>query len=352
MSSAYMIIDGQWGSCGKGLLAGKLAEDRKPDVVVCNFGPNAGHTYITKDGHKILTSQLPSGLVCDTSLLLIGPGAIIDPSKLLAEIDKFSDWNINERLVIHPRAAVVTPIDIEFERMALGAISSTKKGTAAAMSRKMMRVNLSKDELPLIARDCDVLKQYCAAEGAWGHMMANKTIQIESAQGLELSLNHGSSYPYCTGRDITVEAVLNDVGLNRKDLDEVNMIVRTFPIRVGDEFDEEGNKIGTSGPVYSDMRELSWEDVSKEAGYEVSELTTVTGKIRRVFTWSWGQHARAMSVIQPDNIMMNFVNYITPKRKYNDIDGYAASFLSRVAANGNLKWIGFGPTYNDVENIV
>ena len=87
---AYLIMDGQWGSCGKGLLAGKLALDRSPDLAVCNFGPNAGHTFITASGTKILTRQLPTALVSPGTVLVLGPGSIIDPQVLFDEVDEGS----------------------------------------------------------------------------------------------------------------------------------------------------------------------------------------------------------------------------------------------------------------------
>lgn len=356
MIKSYIIMDGQWGSCGKGLLAGKLAMDRKPDVIVCNFGPNAGHTYINSPGAEpVITSQLPTGLVYGNSLLMIGPGSIINPEKLLAEIEKYGHYDVKNRLMIHPRAAVVTDYDLEREGAILGSISSTKKGTGSASARKMMRVNEA-GNYPLVARDDERLQPWCVEESLYYDSFKGAIVQIESAQGFELSINHGSSYPYCTGRDITVESILNDVGINRFDLDEVNMVVRTNPIRVGNEY-KDGELVGTSGPVYPDMEELTWEQVSERAGYKIEEKTTVTNKVRRVFTWSWVQYYRAMTHIRPDNVMLNFMNYLTPAKQYSDIEGGALEFIGRVTdgahtySNGGLRWIGYGPTYEDVEDL-
>ena len=126
--NAYLVMDGAWGSCGKGLLAGKLALDRNPDLIVCNFGPNAGHTFI-KDGKSIMTQQVPTGAVNRSAALLLGPGSIIDPKILENELQMLSDLNVRNRLYIHPRASVVQPIDKEREG-ALVSIGSTRKGTA------------------------------------------------------------------------------------------------------------------------------------------------------------------------------------------------------------------------------
>ena len=202
---AYLIMDGQWGSCGKGLLAGKLALDRNPDIAVCNFGPNAGHTFITAAGTKVLTRQLPTALVNPGTLLVLGPGSIIDPHVLLSEVQEFdARYDIRKRLLIHERAAVVLPQDKEAEA-ALTSIASTRKGVGAAQVRKLMRSSTA--QAPAVARDFFIgtdLEENLIDASAYRSLLGDaRLIQVESAQGLELSLNHGSHYPYCTSRDLT-----------------------------------------------------------------------------------------------------------------------------------------------------
>lgn len=346
MKKAYIIMDGQWGSCGKGLIAGKLALDRMPDGVVCNFGPNAGHTFIHEFSEtNIMTQQLPSGIVHTGARIFIGPGAVINPEVLLAEVEKFADYNIAERLIIHPRAAVVTQEDVVAESSTMGAIGSTKKGVGAALVRKISRHPFV--GLPAVADDCYVLNRYVVDEALYDTLLFGcEVVQIESAQGFELSLNHGTSYPHCTSRDVTPEAILNDVGIPRRFLSEVIVALRTYPIRVGHEFGDNGEILGNSGPVYSNQKELTWEHLSKKLGIPLEEKTTVTGKIRRVFEWSWPQFNRAMHMIGPCSLFVNFVNYLTPEEK--------TSFLHDIAINGErfgarLEWIGEGPSYEDVK---
>ena len=345
MKKAYIIMDGQWGSCGKGLIAGKLALDRKPDGVVCNFGPNAGHTFISEEVGPIMTQQLPSGIVHVGAKIFIGPGAIINPEVLLNEIGKFADYNISERLHIHPRAAIVTQGDITEENITMGIIGSTKKGVGSALARKIRRHSYS--GFPIIAKDCHSLKNYVIDEITYNTLLhACDLIQIESAQGFELSLNHGTSYPQCTSRDVTPEAILNDVGIPRRFLKEVIVALRTYPIRVGHELDGDGEIIGHSGPVYPDQKELTWERLSEKLGIPLEEKTTVTGKVRRVFEWSWAQFNRSMHMIGPCSLFVNFVNYLTPEEK--------AAFLHDIVREGerfgaHLEWIGEGPSYEDVK---
>lgn len=353
---AYLIMDGQWGSCGKGLLAGKLALDRNPDLVVCNFGPNAGHTFITPDQERLVTRQLPTGLVADGALLLLGPGAIIDPAVLADEFDRLSgQYQIDRRLMIHERAAVVLPQDRETEAR-LVAIASTRKGVGAALARKILRE--SSREVPAIARDyftSDLAEYVVDAKQYRELLFGANLVQIESAQGFELSLNHGSHYPYCTSRDVTPEAILNDAGVPHRCLEETAVVVRTYPIRVGNELDANGQVLGTSGPVYPDMQELSWQTLSRRAGQPLEERTTVTGKIRRVFTWSDQQFLRMLESVAPASILLNFANYLEPDAlAYELLSTRGKTFVRHVAElaarqGAKLTWLGFGPGYADVE---
>ncbi len=361
---AYLIIDGQWGSSGKGLLAGKLALDRKPDVVVCNFGPNAGHTFIKGDDEDkefVMTQQLPTGLVRKGATLLLGPGAIINPEILFNEIERLDPkYNIKDRLFIHPNASIVTDMDRDREG-ALVSIGSTRKGTASAACRKIMRVPEGAPRRACELKDSSCafgqdIARYVTSTQSYNSIIKNAClIQVESAQGIELSLSRGHFYPYCTGRDVTPEQIMNDVAVPMRSLAETCLVIRTYPIRVGNEFDGDGNMVGWSGPVYPDHREMSWDELSKRLSREVLERTTVTKKVRRLFTFSMEQFEHALWVAGPSSIFVNYVNYLVP----GAYDGLirssedAASFVDRirhaaVSRGSVIKWLGFGPAYEDV----
>lgn len=357
MPNAYLVIDGQWGSTGKGLLAGKLAIDRAPDVVVCNFGPNAGHTFITSKGDRIMTQQLPTGFVSpELCHLLIGPGAIIDPKILEEELTAFP--RARDYLRIHANAAVVVPEDKAAEKESLLHIGSTRKGTAASAARKMSRPG--KNGVPRIACEHPDLARYCVTPAEYDAIIRCATlVQVESAQGIELSLDRGFFYPYTTGRNVTPEAVLDDCAVPHRFLRETCMVLRTFPIRVGNEYDKDGNMVGTSGPVYPDMLEMTWDQMSARAGKQLLERTTVTNKVRRIFTFSFAQLEHALWVTGPASIFLNFCNYLDPGAAsrsfaYNPELGDFLRELSDYARRNNnsrLQWLGFGPGYDDVREV-
>lgn len=339
---ANIVCDGQWGSTGKGKLAGYLARKHDVDVAACDFMPNAGHTWVDDNGKKVVTCQLPSAVVNDNTSLLLTPGAAIDVKKLLKEIEQH---DCSERLIIHPHAAIVEDVDREYEAKVLGSISSTQKGCGGSLARKVMRQ-------AKLAKDSAELKYFIGdtTEVLHGILRKGGTVLLEGAQGFDLSLNHGFHYPYVTSRDVTPMSLLNNAGLPPFYLGDVYGCIRTYPIRVGDMYDGAGNKIGTSGPYYQDQKELTWEDVRAISGAvgPIEERTTVTNKVRRVFTFSWLQMARYINVCAPTKLFINFINHINAedggKRIYTELSPRSKLWLGHLD-----EWL--ASNYNDLRTV-
>ena len=136
-----MVLDFQYGSTGKGLIAGWLGQREGYDTAVCAFATNAGHTYITPDGVEVMTQQLPTGITSPTvKTILIGPGSAIDADILAGELDRYSDFIKGKRILIHPQAAVVEKYHSEYEikdgRTKMG---STAKGVGEAYIERIRR---------------------------------------------------------------------------------------------------------------------------------------------------------------------------------------------------------------------
>jgi len=88
-------------------------------------------------------------------------------------------------------------------------------------------------------------------------------------------------------------------------LGKVAVCIRTYPIRVGN-IVKDGVEIGYSGPFYPDSVETSWEEIGVEP-----ELTTVTGRVRRVATFSMQQYKNMLNHLRPDYVFLNFANYMS-----------------------------------------
>lgn len=354
MKKVDLIIDLQFGSTGKGLIAGYLAEKNQPDVVVTANMPNAGHTYVNAEGRTWVHKVLPNGIVSPKlKHVLIGAGAVFDPQRLADEVIASVDCLAGAEILVHENAGVLAPRHREKERAKLSGISSTMQGSGAALMEKMER----NGDVPILARDT-----LCSSETPDVFMTAMQILEIghiaeipfrvvthqeymnvlygakhvlaEGAQGYSLSLN-GRFWPYCTSRDCTPARFLADMGIPHKMLRKVIGTARCHPIRVGNTPD------GYSGDAYSDQVELDWSDVGQKP-----ETTTVTGRQRRIFSFSQEQIHEALSHCQPDEVFLNFCNYT---EAYMDVVN-TIEIANRCATDGNplVKYLGFGPSKTDV----
>ncbi len=307
-----VLIDAQWGSTGKGKLAGILALKHLPHLAVCNFMTNAGHTWVPDEGPPVMVQQIPSCLINPNTLLHIASTAAIDMKVFDGEMKQFNDmYKISGRLTVDPRAMIITPENKEAEAKSLHRVSSTVKGCGAATAEKIMRRGVLASDLNsgrLVLRETENLV-HVGLEAGW-------RILFETAQGFDLSLNHGTRYPFCTSRDITVCQALSDACVPPSAAGHVYASLRAFPIRVGNAFEFTGGSVeslnGWSGPYYPDQKELSWEEVTQISGSKTPllERTTVTNKVRRIFTFSHRQLDRFIQANDPTYLFINFINYI------------------------------------------
>lgn len=144
-------------------------------------------------------------------------------------------------------------------------------------------------------------------------MESGLTALHEGSQGFSLCINHGSHYPFCTSRSTTALQNVADMGIPPKHVGDVILVIRPAPIRVGNVI-EDGKTVGYSGDCYPDHKETTWAEIAKAAGApeEVTkgELTTVTKRLRRVFTFSNMQLIEAAAINGATQIALNFANYI------------------------------------------
>lgn len=332
-----LVIDGQFGSTGKGLLCGylalKQAEIEPIRFCITNASPNAGHTVDFNDGRgKLVCYHLPvSCLINKNALIYLCAGSIIDPDLLNKEIEYLGvDKN---QIVIHPHAAVVLPEHKEQEQQPCSSatkIASTQKGVGTALANKIQR----KGNVAINFKDT-LLKEYRIQKLNVPYELQKFSYTLmEVPQGFGLSVNHGF-YPYTTSRDITPMQALNDVGLSSDKLGSVHMSVRTLPIRVGNILDQNGEELGYSGPFYSDSKEKTWEELGLP-----EELTTVTKRVRRIATFSHDQYHHALEVINPTHVFLNFCNYLTPSE--------LKKLCSKLPVKPSLY--GFGPSCKEVHS--
>jgi adenylosuccinate synthase len=262
-----IVVGGQYGSEGKGKVTALTAAlHDEPWVVRCG-GPNSGHTTNVK-GREVVLRQIPAAAGHPNALLMLAAGCAVSEEVVLDEIERFE--LPRARVVIDPRAVLVAKADLDTEQAIAESIGSTASGTGAALVRRMMR-----EAGVRLAGDSELLYEHARIEPVapllHDHLDRGGDVIIEGTQGFGLSLLHGPHFPYVTSRDTTASAFAMEVGLSPRQIDEIIMVIRTFPIRVG----------GNSGPLPD---EISWEEIQRtsNAPEAYPELTSVTRRLRRV----------------------------------------------------------------------
>jgi len=381
-----VVTDGQFGSCGKGLVTTALAHKYRPQIISTTNMANAGHTAVNDDGQKFIAKALPSASILTKWCRGYQPHIVVGASAAF-NIDQLNDevqtCGLNYSLSIHPRAGVITDAHKQAEagdgESSTKHIASTMQGCGAFAADKILR----KKDL-LLARDYPELSGYMAQHlpnklNISSHYASkystrslpevldslmryhDVTILHEGSQGFSLDINHGHSYPQCTSRGTTAIQNMADMGISPRMLGDVYLVIRPFPIRVGNVI-ENGQQVGYSGDCYEDQTEITWEQVAKEAAMPEdvaasllkTELTTVTKRLRRVYTFSARQLREAAIVNGATKIVLNFANYIdyacNNTNEQNRITPKIHKFIENVEEITKIPVVavGTGPQTNHV----
>ena len=332
--SISVICGGQFGSEGKGKVAYELARHESASVIARVGGANSGHTVIDSLGRERKFRMLPTASILPNTICVIPPGAYIDIDVLQKEI---AETGLDpDRLLIDP-AAVIVSESCKAEEASSGmreAIGSTLSGTGAAVMARIRRdgkVHFAGSDVRLAD-----YTRFRTTKFLRERLKHNERILIEGTQGFGLSLLHGSDYPNVTSRDTSAAAFVSEAGLSPRDVDDIVMVTRAFPIRV------EGN----SGNL---PREIDWEMVRHESGYAESiiERTTVTDKVRRVARFDSRVVRDAIACNAPARIVLNHLDYVDAEcRRTNALSDKARVFLDQVECeiDASVDFLGFGPS--------
>jgi adenylosuccinate synthase len=316
------LVDSAWGSSGKGAASVRLIDIHQVGNASSGNYPNAGHTAIV-NGHKFISKALPTAAILRKAKnqrvkLWIGPNSGFEMAQIDKELTETGFRPNDPDLFFHERAMVVEGRHIEMESptgsTSTEHISSTMSGSGAAFSEKLMRrpqVQVAKTQYP------DRSLAPTPFMRAIRTHLETETFLHEVSQGWALSVNQGTHYPHCTFRDCTPQQAYADFSITPNLVGDVYLNVRSFPIRVGSNF-RDGKQVGYSGDVLEDQKELTWEEVARGAEFPESELallaererTTVTKKIRRVFTPSWQLLKDSADSCGATKLILNFPQYI------------------------------------------
>lgn len=323
-----IIFGGQFGSEGKGKVAHYFAKKEKADYCIRVGGPNSGHT-VYRNEEKIIFRVLPTGIIEDHVTAVLPAGSYIRLSILKEEM-KMAGVS-QDRVLIDDNAVIITDDLVAAERRSdlRQSIGSTESGTGAAVIARIERkgVRLLAKEYPEL-NTCDtkkILRNACNA---------GKRIIAEGTQGFGLSLLHAKDYPYVTSRDTSAAAILSECGLSPFDVENIVMVIRSFPIRVS----------GESGAL---PNEINWDILRKELGRaeEMTEYTSCTNRIRRVARFDADVVVRSIICNKPNVIVMNHLDYVDNNvHNLTMISAQCEKFISAVETQigQRITWFGTG----------
>ena len=348
-----VVIDGQAGSCGKGKICGYLSKIDNFTISTNNWATNAGHTYVSDSGEKIVVSHLPMAVLNPNCKLLLNAGSIITPEILFEEIRNYKKIIGNRKIYIHPRAMIILEKHREEEKRIIRS-GSTFKGCGVAQSEKIIRkpdIILAKDYFENIPLDLkDIIEIVDTAKMI---NECNQSILIEGAQGQDLDINYGLDYPNVTSRMCSASQLIADSGVSPFKVKDIYMIIRPYPIRISNETNI-GEKIYSGD--YAKSKEITWEEVKKRCGCNVDliEYTTVTKKVRRVFEMNWERLKYNVMINRPTQIVLNFAQYIDWNaykcKNYNMLPEKVIKFIKRIEDETNIPvtLIGTGECESDI----
>ena len=309
------VIGSQWGDEGKGKIVDWLSE--RADVVVrFQGGHNAGHTLVI-DGVTYKLSLLPSGIVRQNKLSVIGNGVVVDPWALLAEIGRLKEQGVDitpENLRLAENACLILPLHGNLDRAREAAasgdnkIGTTGRGIGPAyedrVGRRAIRVGDLADVDLLEAKVENLLTHHNAllrglgqpeVDGAellaqlkeiapkilpfsdtvWKSLNqfkeAGKRILFEGAQGTMLDIDHGT-YPFVTSSNTVSGQAAAGSGMGPSGVGYVLGITKAYTTRVGEGpfpselFDADGERLGERGREFGVVtgrkRHCGWFDAA------------------------------------------------------------------------------------------
>lgn len=308
---ATILVGAQWGDEGKGRIADWLAAES--DVVArYGGGDNAGHTVYVGD-RVFKLHMVPSGILHDRVVCILGNGMVINPVNLVKEIAHLREMQVPvtpARLLISARAHLITPAHIALDgasERARGsqAIGTTLRGIGPAYLDKTGRRGIRAGDMLNPDRFAELLReaisaanQDLAAQGLEGiasdqavqtylqaaaelkpfitdtaaflydRLRAGARVLCEGAQGTLLDVDHGS-YPFVTSSSPTAGGALTGLGIGPGVVDRVVGAAKCFSTRVG------------SGPMPTELHDETGDRLRGTGENFWDEYGTTTGRPRR-----------------------------------------------------------------------
>jgi len=289
---ADVIVDLQYGDCGKGKVAHHLARTRNyTHVLRYNGGCNAGHT-IYHNGKKFITHHVPCGVFFGIKSI-IGSGCVVNPQQLLKEIRELEEGGVDTKglIFVAKNAHVITQDHLD-EENAEKKIGTTKRGNGPAYRDKYARTGIR-------AKDCAELEPFLIDLLPELNQPENYVL-CEGAQGFGLDIDWGD-YPFVTSSHCTTAGALLN-GIPPKSLNEVWGVMKCYETYVG------AKKFELNNPIFSKIR-----TIGKEYG-------ATTGRPRQVSWTDMNLISNAILVNGVTHVVINKMDVLKEVGTWNVFD--------------------------------
>ncbi len=293
------IVGINWGDEGKGRMVDLLS--KKYDIVSrYQGGNNAGHTVVNEKG-KFILNLLPSGILREETVNVMGPGMVIDVEHLFHEVERLREGGIKitpENLKISDRATICMPyhklLDIlEEDRLADKKFGSTRRGIAPVYADKYMKKTIRIGDLlhpELLREKIDGILEWknLTVNKGYGHeaiktddmlkwledygmpfsdyicntttyltdaVKAGKSIMFEAQLGALRDIDFGI-YPYTSSSSTIAAYAPIGAGIPQYKIDESIGIIKAYSSCVGEGpftcelFGKEGDELREAGGEY------------------------------------------------------------------------------------------------------
>ena len=337
--AVVVVVGTQWGDEGKGKIVDLLTKDAHL-IVRFQGGNNAGHTLVV-DGERFIFHLIPSGILYEDKLCLIGNGVVLDPKVLKEELEELEAKRgpvSPERLRVSAGTHLIMPYHRALDHAREAAksegkrIGTTGRGIGPCYEDKVVRCGIKVGDLldwdlfeekvrenvkeknwaleRLGAKGLDgdeILREYEGYRELLAPYVANvsriieearkegKNILFEGAQGTQLDVDHGT-YPFVTSSNTVAGGACAGAGIGPTCIDRVLGVVKAYTTRVGggpfptELSDEVGRRLqergGEFGATTGRPRRCGWLDgvVLKDAvrlnglsGLAVTKLDVLSG---------------------------------------------------------------------------
>lgn len=324
--SLDVIVDLQYGDCGKGKVSHYLSKTRKyTHVLRYNGGCNAGHTIFHK-GKKFVTHHIPAGVFFGVKSI-IGSGCVLDPDQFFREIRELEAGGVKTKgkIFIAENTHVITKEHKGEDRQKGGKIGTTGRGNGPAYRDKYGRTGVR-------ARSVRRLKPYLIdMYKEWYERGKDVRILAEGAQGFGLDIDWGD-YPFVTSSHCTTAGALLN-GLPATAVRSVWGVAKIYETYVGSKRFQPKND-----PVFDRIG-----DIGEEYG-------STTGRRRQVNWMNMQTLERAVRMNGVTHIVFNKVDVLREVGRWAVIDeGKTVSFKSEKLMNDfivkRLKPLGIAQTH-------